>query len=833
MRLGYINGWEIAAVHTDQPWNIPVGTVVLPLRSLPAMAEELGLDLGEIVRADEEGRAIRLDPGPSLWYRSLVVGSSHRFGRFTRSVALPAREDFDPGQLLAFVHEECQGHRGELVVLYGSDEDFVWTMSEAWREFAGEGHPDVTQTSPSTELQGGVAGDLVVPTASIASTADMLDVSPYAAMLASVIADARTPVPLSIGVFGEWGAGKSYFMGLLRGRIRERTGAEGNCGRIVHIGFNAWHYADADLWASLGDVVFRDLAAEVEQAAESGRGEMERRLVDKMNHRREVEQVVDSAAEAAARLQAEIDSAAEKHVSTTADLLGALFWSDTLRARAEQTWARIGITDEVDKARALSDELRRTADDVTTLRGMTGDRQGRMALVAAAVVLGLTAVLVLAGGLLAAWIGGATAALTAVVGSTLVVRARSGVASLRSLAVDLRAGMDSAGRKRLDEGIRDRVDELRKVEAGQCIAEKQLAELVDEVGEMGARLAEFHPAHRMSAFLADRAGGDRYTRGLSTVSLVRKDFEELVKLLAEWRAEPGDGARPIDRVVLYIDDLDRCGPRHVVAVLEAVHLILALDLFVVVIGVDPRWLLRSLTVHHADTLDDRTLDHWRVSPEDYLEKIINIPFTLPRMSDAAVGRLFRSLAPSPPAPTRTVRPGPGGPFSDHGQPPRLDVPLTLHPKEPLPRTEPTAPEPLTEREWAFLDNVAGLVRTPRAAKRLLNIYRVLRATRDLSDATRFLGTDAEPGEFQAVVILLAILTAAPRRAARVFTNLTDADHGTPWPDFAADLGDPDPPEDWRRLCQDLRRVSAMVTLPNVSPFQQWVPMVRRFSYLLD
>ena len=46
--------------------------------------------------------------------------------------------------------------------------------------------------------------------------------------------------------------------------------------------------------------------------------------------------------------------------------------------------------------------------------------------------------------------------------------------------------------------------------------------------------------------------------------------------------------------MLYIDDLERCEPDQVVQVLQAVHLLLAMELFVVVVGVDPRWLLRSL-----------------------------------------------------------------------------------------------------------------------------------------------------------------------------------------------------------------------------------------------
>ena len=63
----------------------------------------------------------------------------------------------------------------------------------------------------------------------------------------------------------------------------------------------------------------------------------------------------------------------------------------------------------------------------------------------------------------------------------------------------------------------------------------------------------------------------------------------------------------IDRIVLYIDDLDRCPPRRVVEMLEAIHLLLAVRLFVVVVAVDPRWLLRAIAVHYRDMLQVDTL----------------------------------------------------------------------------------------------------------------------------------------------------------------------------------------------------------------------------------
>ncbi len=85
-----------------------------------------------------------------------------------------------------------------------------------------------------------------------------------------------------------------------------------------------------------------------------------------------------------------------------------------------------------------------------------------------------------------------------------------------------------------------------------------------------------------------------------------------------------------------------------VELLEAVHLLLAFDLFVVVVGVDPRWLLHSLREkfsafqNGADKPSSEQLE-WVTTPQDYLEKIFQIPFSLRRMEPAGFSALMRRL----------------------------------------------------------------------------------------------------------------------------------------------------------------------------------------------
>jgi len=169
------------------------------------------------------------------------------------------------------------------------------------------------------------------------------------------------------------------------------------------------------------------------------------------------------------------------------------------------------------------------------------------------------------------------------------------------------------------------------------------------------------------------------------------------------------------------------------------------------------------------------------------------------------------------------------------------------------------PRPLTDAEITLLAALDPLVTTPREAKRLVNLYRMLRATRDLSPASRFLGEDGQPGEYQAVVVLLGLLTAHARLLGQALDTRPDPQHGiagglahrspdTPWPDFVADFEphiSPETPanpiigslprheiQEWVRLHRGLVRVSAAVTLPDVSCLQLWAPRIRRFSYVL-
>ncbi|QRK14190.1 hypothetical protein JQX13_50535 [Archangium violaceum] len=94
-----------------------------------------------------------------------------------------------------------------------------------------------------------------------------------------------------------------------------------------------------------------------------------------------------------------------------------------------------------------------------------------------------------------------------------------------------------------------------------------------------------------------------------------------------------------------MDDLDRCPPERVVQVIEAVHLLLAFKLFVVVVAVDAHWGGEALS-KRFDYLGDGRRPGSGATVHDYLEKIFQIPFWLPPMDVAGCKELIEDLCPS-------------------------------------------------------------------------------------------------------------------------------------------------------------------------------------------
>ena len=122
---------------------------------------------------------------------------------------------------------------------------------------------------------------------------------------------------------------------------------------------------------------------------------------------------------------------------------------------------------------------------------------------------------------------------------------------------------------------------------------------------------------------------------------VRKFREEFEKMLAK---------TGISVLIVLIDDLDRCLPERLIETLEAIKLFVAVPRTAFVIGADPRIVRHAISTryvrrqleHSVESGDSRHEEQGLV--QDYLEKLIQVPYQLPRLSPSEIETYVNLLA---------------------------------------------------------------------------------------------------------------------------------------------------------------------------------------------
>lgn len=119
---------------------------------------------------------------------------------------------------------------------------------------------------------------------------------------------------------------------------------------------------------------------------------------------------------------------------------------------------------------------------------------------------------------------------------------------------------------------------------------------------------------------------------------VRKFRDDFEKLLEETE---------IKSLVIIIDDLDRCLPERIIETLEAIKLFVLVPRTAFVIGADPRIVRHAIGTRYVKRQmgnDDVSKDEVEELTKDYLEKLIQIPYHLPRLSPAEIETYINLLA---------------------------------------------------------------------------------------------------------------------------------------------------------------------------------------------
>jgi KAP family P-loop domain len=600
--------------------------------------------------------------------------------------------------------------------------------------------------------------------------------------------------PLSVAIFGGWGAGKTTFMNRLDARIRTlatresqrrasapplAAGSRGYVQNVVPIWFNAWQFVDANLWASLTAELFDQLRS---GGPEGASAKQHAALVEKVNQHvhalsddaKSKREAAAKSAKAAEAARSARDDAARKLKRATDDTLG----EEALQALGEAYRAEkpqldaLGLSTAEASAQTFLDVARDSASLPGQLRAVSRlawrQRGGLLALAVAALVAlaAIGAVALLWKASLGTLVAGGVALFTTVAALAgaiapalrLVLSVASRGAGVAQAVQKADADAASAFLKQ-EEQFRELSADARKREAQADDASKALSIYAEPTNGS-------NPPRLLRYLLEDDPDTRALEKEVGLIGRTRRLFQALDYIMRH------DADESLERIVIFIDDLDRCTEEQVYHALQATQLLLAFKSFVVVVGVDVDWVERTLASQIAGRAPPDDPDN-RLKAVNYLEKIFQVAFWLAPLSGpdgGGYGAYVHGLADPPPtvkapaklapiadaeverddvfepkiqslvagagaedvkslvdirAPDIEITPEPSGAEPGETEAGDDDAPATLEVVQ------------LDQRESDFLasDAIAGIAaQTPRSVKRLINVYRLVRARLEKSGA---------------------------------------------------------------------------------------------------
>jgi len=650
---------------------------------------------------------------------------------------------------------------------------------------------------------------------------------------------------LSIGIFGEWGSGKSFYMRQLKNKVASLAQSSKDTNKpqhacsfykdIVQIEFNAWNYVESDLWASLAHNIYQNLCQHDPSNKENdtywlgilkyGEEKYNEKHQEIKKQKSELTILINKVED----LELERQDQEEILTSYTAKQLYSDVLPDDIKVECEKIYTALGGKETLNSVTQTLKMVESGKKSVLWLRSLNEDKIKN-----AVNYIGIPLLLVATIFALFYFFKPNSELLNntynsiAAFGSSLGFWVKSQwskisgwlkkLESIKTKIEKYKAQPDEYISKE-KQVILTRLDEANsKLETALAAQE----ELTAKINQAKSKLNKLSPESMLSDHIAQTISDNRYGKYLGLPALLSKDFQTLSDAISklnnsledsekyqtvEDENRDDDKAHRINRIVLYIDDLDRLPSETVVRVLQAVHLFLASPLFVVVLGVDPRWLFTSIKEHYSDLLIDTT-DNC-ASPEEYLEKIFQIPVWLQKPKPEEVSQLIASVIGEPKGSTTEMSSSEStGELAERYKTTKQATsvqtqtePTNIKNEPPAYRKEVEPPKninkalidekvinkqiqqaqltqlaeqhQLKQIEIDFIHELSPiLARSPRAIKRYLNIYRLIKSSIPVEKEQSFLlensSNEMEVAGHKTVAFLLAIVVGWPTIAKEIF-----------------------------------------------------------------
>lgn len=643
-----------------------------------------------------------------------------------------------------------------------------------------------------------------------ASGQDHLDISNDINAFAKIMSDRSFHPPLAIALFGQWGSGKSFFMEKLKERIIQYSISENEsyCKGIVQIHFNAWSYLDANLWASIVTQIFTELNIYLTGHDPGLKKQIEKELTEKLSISKSHQEILSrKKKENEVRLK-ELDT---KRIAISADLENKMkeISSTTLTNIINEVENNFEIETKVKQAISENESIEDVYNQVKLVlpkeyknspQALYEESKSAYTFLRLALSGGNTvknfiwmAIIIMAIMIIPVFLNVLIPKLRTISFSNF-----QGFGTLLTLVIPLLVTFNKTFRK-IQPAIAafwnikgDFEKQIQNAKFEQIQKEKALAmeieqkkkelETIDsnildlnkDISVLEFKINNCLSTEALYSFIDKRSNSDDYKKHLGIVSNIRNDFKILSDLFVGHSNEADNSPvkfnKVLQRIVLYIDDLDRCPEDRVIEVLEAVNLLMAFPLFIVVVGVDGRWVRNALKKRHEIQFGETNPDEGsKIETANYLEKIFQIPFHLKPAEDDSIKRMISVLSSKKTIESlsQTRKPLEHKPEEDtkmekltqvdndlkeSGRTDEIEMKKSLKSKKPRDEYH-----QLSQREVDIMQEFSEIIgNNPRSVKRFVNIYQIARAHEGLN-------FDMDKDENPLMIMFLLALPMGPYR----------------------------------------------------------------------
>ena len=287
-----------------------------------------------------------------------------------------------------------------------------------------------------------------------------------------------------------------------------------------------------------------------------------------------------------------------------------------------------------------------------------------------------------------------------------------------------------------------------------AVVDKEIEDHVRRAGIPGQ-------AESLHDLIRIRLEGGYYEKRLGVVPQVQRDLQDITDALMPARRDEELFPRGDPRIILIVDDLDRCPPPDVVSVLEAAQLLVKTKLFVVILAMDVRYITGCLEKEYEGIL----ITDGEPSGLDYIEKIVQIPYRVRSIGRKAMPGYLRSQMKVLTPGGIVAGPGGDGPFDGPG-----DHAVIKPPTNDEERINSALPPEVQLFEDHEVDSLEACVLavdiTPRSTKRLVNVLKLIKIIWYRRNDER---PDSEVE--RAIVLLLALAARYPEVMRRLLLEL--------------------------------------------------------------